>query len=128
VLIVPVTDAVRTDRTSAIARPAISARVQRFVGWAYFPDTDRRQEPLASPRLDPALAAAMPPTLVLTAQHDTLAAEGVELVQVLRSGGVEVVHHEYPDADHDFIAAEPVDTVRDALGRLVTFLRPRLGD
>ena len=59
-LVVPVTDLVRTDRTSSARRPAISPLVQRFVGWAYIPDIARRSEPLASPRLDPALGAAAP--------------------------------------------------------------------
>jgi len=126
VLVVPVTDVVRTDRTSQIRRPAINARVQRFVAWAYFPDVRRRREALASPRLDPALAAAMPPTLVLTGEHDTLATEGAELVGVLRAGGVTVEHQQYPDADHGFIADEPVATVRDALRTMVSFLRPEL--
>lgn len=125
-LVVPVTDVVRTDRTSAVPRPAISPRVQRFVAWAYFPDVDRRREALASPRLDPALAGALPPTLVLTGEHDTLAPEGAELAALLRAGGVEVVHHQYPGADHDFIATEPLATVRDALARVVAFLGPHL--
>ncbi|WP_170127146.1 alpha/beta hydrolase [Kineococcus rhizosphaerae] len=129
VLVVPVTDAVRTDRTSPTARPAISPLVQRFVGWAYFPDTARRREPLASPRLDPSLSEAMPPTLVLTAEHDTLATEGGELADVLRAGDVEVVHHQYPGVDHGFIGDDTaLATVRDALERMVTFFRPHLGE
>jgi acetyl esterase len=126
-LVVPVTDVVRTDRTSDIPRPAISPFVQRFVGWAYFPDVARRREPLASPRLDPHLPTAMPPTLVLTAEHDTLAGEGAELVGVLRAGGVEVAHHCYPGADHGFVAERPVERVRDALQRTSHFLQHHVG-
>jgi len=125
-LVVPVTDAVRIDRSSAIRRPAISPWVQRFVAWAYYPDAARRGEALASPRLDRALSRALPPTLVLTAEHDTLAPEGAELAQVLRAGGVEVEHHQYSGADHGFIAAKPTETIRDALRRMEVFLRPHL--
>ena len=125
-LVVPVTDVTRTDRISSIARPAIGPFVQRFVGWSYFPETARQREPLASPHFDPALAAAMPPTLVLTAEHDTLAREGADLARTLRDGGVEVVHHEYPGVDHDFIAREPANTARAALVELAAFFRAHL--
>jgi acetyl esterase len=126
-LTVPVTDNTRTDRTSSIARPAISPVVQRAVAWSYFPDVERRREALASPRLDESLVEAMPPTLVQTGEHDTLAPEGAELASTLRSAGIEVVHHEYPQSDHNFYASEPVENVRDMLTRIVTFFRPRLG-
>lgn len=125
-LVVPVVDLVRTDRTSSVRRPAISPFVQRFVGWAYLPDAARRSEPLASPRFDRALGAAVPTALVLTAAHDTLAAEGAALVDTLRAAGVDVTHHEYAGTDHGFIAQKPVSTIRDALGRMVDFLRPLL--
>lgn len=126
VLVVPVTDVVDNDRTSAIRRPVIGPFVQRFVGWAYFPEIARRTEILASPRFDPALAQAVPATLVLTAEYDTLAPEADELVGVLRAAGVDVVHHEYPGADHGFIAMKPVETIRDVLRRMADFLGPRL--
>lgn len=75
-LVVPVVGVTRADRTSSLARPAISPLVQRAVQWSYFPDAERGSEPLASPRFDTLLAAAMPPTLVQTAVADTLAPEG----------------------------------------------------
>ncbi len=43
------------------------------------------------------LSRALPPKLVLTGEHDTLAPEGAELAQVLRAGGVQVEHHQYPE-------------------------------
>lgn len=125
-LIVPFTDASRTDRTSSIPRPAISPFVQRLVAWAYFPDADRRREPLASPRFDASLAEAMPPTLIQTAEHDTLAAEGRELAQVLRAAGVHTVHEQYPQADHGFYSSEPIERVSRLLTEISTFFAARL--
>jgi acetyl esterase len=121
-LVVPVTDMLRTDRTSPIRRPAISPTVLRFSGWAYFPDTARRGEPLASPRLDDMLADCMPPTLILTGEHDSLAADGAELAETLRQAGTLVVHHEFAGADHGFIAGRDVSTIRAALGHMTSFL------
>lgn len=108
----PFTDATLTARTSSIPKPAINPLVLRAVASSCFPDAERRREPLASPRFDPDLAAAMPPTLNQTGGVDTLAAEGAELAETLRARGVEVVHREYPGADHDFYCSKPVDRAR----------------
>jgi acetyl esterase len=121
-LVVPVIDVTRTDRTSSIRRPAISPLVQRFVGWAYFPDVVRRREPLASPLFDDTLAEVLPPTLILTGSNDTLAPEGAALAATLRAAGTRVEHHEYPGADHDFIAGRDRAVIGDALDRMATFL------
>ncbi|WP_194905693.1 alpha/beta hydrolase fold domain-containing protein [Quadrisphaera sp. INWT6] len=125
-LIVPFTDATRADRTSAAARPAISPMVQRAVQWSYFPDVVRRAEVLASPRLDAALPAAMPPTLIQSGEMDTLAADAEELAEVLHTAGVEVVHRQYPGADHDFYSKEPVATVRALLAEIERFFSSHL--
>lgn len=121
-LVVPVTDLTRTDRTSNVRRPAISPFVQRFVSWAYFPEISRRKEKLASPRGDPELSDAMPPTLVLTAEQDTLAAEGAELVAHLRQGGVEVQHHVFLGADHGFTFQHSDGALDQALEMMTMFL------
>nr|WP_296770792.1 alpha/beta hydrolase [Rhodococcus sp. (in: high G+C Gram-positive bacteria)] len=125
-LIVPVTDMSRTDRTSIVRRPAISPFVQRMVSWAYFPDAERRREALAAPRYDASLPEAMPPTLIMTAQYDTLSAEGMELAQVLQAAGVETLYKEYPKADHDFYTSKPVDRVQDLLTTITTFFAAHL--
>ena len=125
-LVVPVTDVIRTDRTSGVRRPAISPFVQRFVGWAYFPDVPRQQEPLASPSRDLALPAAMPPTLVLTGGDDTLAPEGAELAARLRSGGVRTEHHVFVGSDHDLLAGRDRAVVIEALDRITGFFAAEL--
>jgi acetyl esterase len=120
-LIVPVTDMSRTDRTSVIPRPAISPFVQRLVSWAYFPDADRRREPLAAPRYDAILPETMPPTLIQTGEYDTLATEGRELADALRAAGVETRHKQYAGADHDFYTGKPVERVQEMLIEITTF-------
>ncbi len=125
-LVVPVTDMSRTDRTSPIPRPAINPFVQRLVAWAYFPDVERRREPLAAPRYDPHLAAAMPPTLIQTGEHDTLAPEGAELARVLQEAGVRTVYRQYEQADHGFPSSKPVDRVAQMLTEITTFFRTQL--
>ncbi len=125
-LVVPVTDMSRTDRTSPIPRPAINPFVQRLVAWAYVPDVERRREALASPRYDRQLAAAMPPTLIQTGEHDTLAPEGAELARVLQDAGVETVHRQYEQADHGFYSSKPVERVATMLTETTTFFRAQL--
>lgn len=124
-LVVPVVDVTRADRTSSIRRPAISPLVQRFVGWAYFPNVARRRESLASPVFDDNLAGVLPPTLILTGSNDTLAPEGAALAATLRTAGTHVERHEYPGADHDFIAGRDRAVISDALDRMATFLALR---
>jgi acetyl esterase len=102
-LVVPVTDVFRTDRRSSAAKASISPFVQRFVEWSYFPDAATRRSALASPRYDPSVAAAMPPTLILVGELDTLADEGKEFAAVLQAAGVTAVLRTFTGSDHDFI-------------------------
>jgi acetyl esterase len=126
-LVVPVVDATRWDRRSPRGgRALISPLVQKAVVTSYFADSSRRREPLASPLLDPHLAAAMPPTLIQTGDRDTLGPEGRALARTLEAGGVDVVLHEFVDADHDFAAIEPVSVVREALEEIGAFLARHL--
>ncbi len=127
-LVVPCTDMSRTDRTSAIPRPAINPFVQRLVAWAYFPDVERRREPLAAPRYDPHLAEAMPPTLIQTGEYDTLAPEGAELARVLQDAGVRTVHRQYEHADHGFYSSKPVARVVQMLTEITTFFHAQLDE
>jgi len=125
-LVVPVTDMSRTDRTSPIPRAAINPFVQRLVAWAYLPDAERRREALASPRYDARLADAMPPTLIQTGEHDTLAPEGAELARVLQDAGVTTVYRQYEQADHGFYSSKPVERVGRMLAETTTFFRTQL--
>jgi acetyl esterase len=114
VLAFPVVDLTRSDRTSAKRHPRISPLIQRLAIDAYVADPMVRDEPLASPFFDPDLAAAMPPTLILTGGFDTLGPEGDALAAQLACRGVATTHHRFPDTDHGFTRSES-DTARAAM-------------
>jgi acetyl esterase/lipase len=124
-VLVPVTDLTRSDRTSSHPRPIIDHRAQQLMLDVWIPERWRRNEPLASPRFDPELPTAMPPTLVQTAALDTLGPEGEELVSVLRAGGVDVRHHRFADLDHGFGATDP-RAAREAIEEIGAFLHETL--
>ncbi|MFV8232994.1 alpha/beta hydrolase fold domain-containing protein [Mycolicibacterium fortuitum] len=122
----PVVDLSRADRTSAKPRPRISRRIQRLVIDSYLVDTSRSREPLASPRFDDELTAAMPPTLILTGALDTLGPEGDELAARLSDAGVPTTHHCFEGIDHGFTRSEAAsahDATKRIAGHLVQHLR-----
>ena len=45
-----------------------------------------------------------PDTLMVTAEYDVLRDEGLEFVEKLRGGGVNVIHQHLPDCTHGFIS------------------------
>ncbi|RDH78752.1 alpha/beta hydrolase [Mycolicibacterium moriokaense] len=106
VLAFPVVDLSRDDRTSAKKRPRISPRVQRLAIDSYAADPSVRGEYLASPIFDTDLAAAMPPTLILTGEFDTLGPEGDALAARLALRDVPVTHHRFSGTDHGFTRSE----------------------
>lgn len=86
---------------------------------------------LADPRASPLLAGAdslrgMPAALIVLAGRDSLHDEGVAYAGKLRSVGVEVELADYPAALHGFTFGES-DDARDARGRMIAFLKARLG-
>jgi acetyl esterase len=110
-----VADVTRTDRTSAKRFAKISPALQRLVNDTYFAESSRRLDALASPLFDPQLALALPPTLILTGEYDTLAPEMDRLAQTLGAAGVPVVHRQFAQTDHGFTHAPPVATAREAI-------------
>ena len=83
----------------------ISPSLRELVRRVYFPDPATRAEPYASPVLAPDLTD-LPPAVVLTAERDTLRADGTRYVERLREAGVDVLHDETPGADHYFLSAD----------------------
>jgi acetyl esterase len=114
VLAFPVVDLTRSDRTSTKKRARISPMIQRLALDAYISDPIIRCELLASPIFDVGLAAAMPPTLILTGDLDTLGPEGDQLALHLADRGVMVTHHRFANTDHGFTRSEAA-TARDAM-------------
>jgi acetyl esterase len=110
-----VADVTRTDRTSAKRFAKISPALQRLVNDTYFADIARRSEALASPLFDTQLAPALPATLIMTGEYDTLAPEMDRLAELLSAAGVPVVHRRFAKTDHGFTHAPPVETAREAI-------------
>ena len=117
----PVVDLSRTDRTSVKKRARISPMIQRLAVNAYVVDPGVRRLPLASPVFDACLAEAMPPTLILTGEFDTLGPEGDDLAERLARGGVATTHHRFIGTDHGFTRSQTAKA-RAAMGLLGTHL------
>ena len=118
-----VADAVRADRTTAKRDAKIAPWLQRLVLDTYFVDAARRADPIASPLRDENLPRALPATLVMTGEYDTLAAEMNHIAEVLRVAGVPVVHRQFAKTDHGFTHDLPVSTAREAIGLIGEHLR-----
>lgn len=90
-------------RGAGMISPSLRALVRRV----YFPDPATRAEPYASPVLADDLSG-LPPAIVLTAERDTLRADGDSYARRLREAGIEVVHDLTPRVDHYFLTEDPV--------------------
>lgn len=85
--------------------------------------TDPDLAPLLSDRL-----GTLPPTLVVTSEHDPLRDEGEELVRRLAEDGVEVVGTRYLGQLHGFWRhADVFDAAEPLTGQVAAFLRQHLG-
>jgi acetyl esterase len=96
-----------------------------FMHWCwnhYLPEPALRTHPEASP-LRAGSLADLPPTLVITAEHDILRDEGEDYAARLEESGVDVEHHRWPGQMHAFFSmvnvlpasAEVMDLVADAV-------------
>ncbi|GAB2669364.1 alpha/beta hydrolase [Saccharopolyspora gloriosae] len=105
-VVVPLVDATipPQDYTSALPRPQVGPCIARLVRDTYFVDAERRADPLASPLLDPDLAAALPPLLVISAEHDTLTPQIERFVDRVTAEGAPVTHRGFEGRDHGFAA------------------------
>ena len=121
VLGIPALDmATEVPAGTGMISPALRGLVRRV----YFPDVASRREPYASPLLAPDLSG-LPPALVLTAERDTLRADGVRYAERLRAAGVDVWHHETPGVDHYFLTEDPV-RARDTMAQVAQRVRAAL--
>jgi acetyl esterase len=118
-----VIDLTRPDssRTSTKEKPVVGQALMTLVRRTYFAGVDV-SHPHASPARHDRLAD-LPPTLIMTAEHDTLRHEMNDFATDLRTRGVEVTHHEFPGTDHGFTHAKPVEVARQAITLLANHLR-----
>ncbi|MFI9101810.1 alpha/beta hydrolase [Streptomyces fildesensis] len=108
-------------RTSAKARPVVAPSLMDLTRSTYFKGADPRS-PLTAPlRYD--RLAEFPPTLILTAEHDTLRHEMNELADELAAKGVPVTHREFAGVDHGFTHVKPVEVAREAITMIGDLLR-----
>ena len=91
--------------------------------WEQYADPADRTHPDVAPLLSDRLAT-LPPTLVLTAEHDPLRDEGEELVRRLAEEGVAVVGTRYLGQVHGFWRHPGVfDAAEPAVRQVAAFLR-----
>jgi acetyl esterase/lipase len=109
------------DRPSTKKRPVVGPQLMNLVQGTYYKGTDRH-DPRVSPIFHPQLAE-MPPTLVLTAEFDTLKHESNDLAAKLGQLGVAVTHHEYEGVDHGFTHQKPVETAKAAIDAIAGHIR-----
>jgi acetyl esterase len=116
-------DIARPDdqRTSPKKRPVVSPFLMRLVRNTYFAGTELT-DPLVSPARHARLAE-FPPTLIITAELDTLRAEMDELAADLAGKGVHVTHKVFAGVDHGFTHAKPAEVAREALEMIGAHLR-----
>lgn len=93
----------------------------RFNAW-YLPTPEHGADDLASPLLAADLAV-LPPTLVLTAEHDLLRDEGDRFADRLRSAGVATEHVVHPGSGHAFTHEGPEEQAAAAWDRMAAFVR-----
>jgi acetyl esterase len=110
------------ERTSPKKHPAVAPWLLNLMYAAYFPDSSGRDECLASPALDDDLAG-FPPTLVMTAELDSMGAESERFAAKLSAAGVPVTHERFAGVDHGFTHGEPIDVAVAALDTVVSHLK-----
>jgi acetyl esterase len=82
--------------------PFVGERLVRVSQSNYFADAARRTDPLASAVHNEAGLAALPPTLVVTAERDSVRAFDERFTDKARRAGAPVSYLCIPDVDHDF--------------------------
>ncbi len=83
-----------------------------------------------NPRISPLYEGNLhdlPPTMVITAEYDTLRDEGELYAQKLTDAGVDVTCHRYPGAIHGFFTMQGIlRLARESLNEVAGFLRAHL--
>lgn len=112
---------INAQRTSTKKNPVVSNSLMDLVRGTYFAAADLTSghvSPLLHPRL-----SELPPTLVMTAEFDTLKHESNDLADKLTRLGVDVTHREFAGVDHGFTHQKPFETAKAAIAMLGDHLR-----
>ncbi|MFI9814478.1 alpha/beta hydrolase [Saccharothrix variisporea] len=110
-----------SSRTSMLEKPVVGRSLMSLVRRTYFAGADP-EHPHVSPIRHPNLAD-LPPTLVLTAQHDTLREEMSDFAKILEAEAVPVTYREFEGVDHGFTHTRPVEVAREAITLIADHLR-----
>jgi acetyl esterase len=89
----------------------------RWFNAQWVPDPARRADPSVSPLY--ADLTGLPPTVIVTGEHDPLRDEGNALSRRLRNGGADVQHDCLPGMVHGFLSLYQVSTAADAASRVL---------
>lgn len=124
----PITDLDRTDWASYRAGPSTAPLSAEAIGWfAGHVVADPRD--LDDPRLSPARCvrselAGLPPSLVITAEHDPLRDQGEAFGRLLLDSGVTATTLRFGGVTHDFMTMNPVvDQAQRAVSAAAKHLR-----
>ncbi|AXT86805.1 carboxylesterase [Aeromicrobium sp. A1-2] len=112
-------------KTSTTAHPMVGPGLLRLVRATYFKDVGRRSEPYASPLLASDLTGVAP-AVVVTAEHDSLRAEGDAYAAALDRAGLLTEHIVVPGRDHYFLDPDAPAQARDLMRRMADRLREAL--
>jgi acetyl esterase len=133
VLVYPVLDATRADTASYeqfADGPFLTRELQRWFWDNYLPDGQDRADPAVSPLLAAdADVAALPPSLIITAESDPVRDEGEAYAARLRDSSVEVLSVRYGGTIHDFARIDALagtPAARAANAQDARFLREHL--
>jgi acetyl esterase len=113
-------------RTSPKRRPMVGPWMLRLARQTYV-KASGVDDPLCSPAMHPRLAE-LPPTLILTAEYDTLRHEMNALAHDLQTKGVAVTHRQFAGVDHFFTHTKPVEVAREAIDMIGGLLRQAYSD
>ena len=81
----------------------LTEETMKFFRHSYLPAEMEAAAVMSSPMACEDLEST-PDTLMVTAEYDVLRDEGLEFVEKLRGGGVNVIHQHLPDCTHGFIS------------------------
>ncbi|HEX8627553.1 MAG TPA: alpha/beta hydrolase, partial [Catenuloplanes sp.] len=126
VLVYPVIDPMMASESYAEAGGYGLDRDSMALSWRSFvPEPAQRLSPDVAPMAAP--LAGMPPTLVITAEHDVLRDEGEDYAGALLAAGVPVVLVRYQGVNHGFVRKLAIfDAARVAADQIAAAVRAAL--